>query len=101
MPFVPVLINLLRMMLMAKAGSFLLKIFGVLGISLAAQHYVITPATDQLHSYLNSNFGGGEIGTWISATLGMLRFDVACSILIGAYTTKATLDSAKAVLVKQ
>ena len=95
-----ILANVFRAMLLANVGKFVLKIFGVIVISYATNKFVMDPALDTIRSYLNGSYGGGEIGMWVLSTLGMLRFDVACSILIGAYSTRASLQAAEAILVK-
>jgi hypothetical protein len=94
------LINALRALVLARIATWALKVLGVLGLSFATQQYVVGPAIESFKSYVNSDFGGGDIGSYLAAFLGLIRFDQGCSIIIGAITFKATADTVKAILVK-
>lgn len=92
--------TVMRVLLLAKIGSFIVSAMLFLGLTFAIDNYAIDPLLDALESYVSQlGTGGGAMATAMQWA-GVLNFDKACSVLISAYTTAWTIKSAKVFLSK-
>lgn len=97
---VAALMTVLRVLLMAKIGAFIVSALLFFGFTFAVNEYAIEPALDALRNYMTSMGSAGGIAGSAIAWAGVLRFDDAVSVLISAYTTKWTIVSARIWLSK-
>lgn len=95
-------INLLRILLMAKLGAMIASILLFFGLVWGTNKFAIGPAFDFLQNHMASLSGvGGEYGAVMFAWLGVLRFDQAVTMVLSAYTAAWTIKSAKVFLMRQ
>lgn len=93
------LVNALRLMLMAQAGRIILGILGFFGLQFAVQKFAVGPAMNQISGMLQ-NGASGEFASTLLAWVGVLKFDVAISMLISAVTMRFAITAGKAFLSK-
>lgn len=92
---VAALMTVLRVLLMAKIGAFIVSALLFFGFTFAVNNYAVQPAMDALTDYMNSMGSASSIAGTAIAWAGVLRFDAAVSVLISAYTVKWTIVSAR------
>src|SRR5688500_7306904 len=77
------LAQVLRYVFMAHLAGFVIRLFSVLGLSLATNYVVVDPVLDLIHANLSGM--NGTIVRW----LDFLEFDKVISILASAYTLRS------------
>lgn len=92
--------TVLRVLLMAKIGAFIVSALLFFGFTWTINEYAIEPALDTLRNYMNSMGSASSIAGHAIAWAGVLRFDDAVSVLISAWTTAWTIKSARVWLSK-
>jgi hypothetical protein len=97
---VALLVTLLRVMLMAKIGAFVVKLLAFFGFTWATNKFAIDPAMDFIRTHMNAH-PAGEFAAWAFQWLGVLRVDQAISMLLSAYAAAWTIKGAKVFLMKQ
>lgn len=95
---IALLVNMLRVMLMAKAGLFVAKVLGFFGLTFLTNEYAIEPLLAQIQGMMTGSAGGGDLGAALIAWAGVLRFDEAVSMVLSAYSTAMTIRGGKMVL---
>ncbi|MDR7135725.1 hypothetical protein J2X06_002943 [Lysobacter niastensis] len=99
---VALLVNVMRIMLMAKIGAFIVKALAFFGFTWATNKFAVAPAMDFIRDHMATLNGiGGEYGTLMVQWLGVLRFDQAVSMMLSAYAAAWTIKGAKVFLAKQ
>lgn len=93
------LLNGLRILLMAKLGAMVARVLTFLGVTFATQNYAVEPAIDQVRHYMTTN-PGGDLGAQVVAWAGVMKLDVAVTMLLSAYSAVWTIKQAKAFLMK-
>jgi hypothetical protein len=93
------LVSALRIMFMAKMGLMAVKLLAFLGLQFVTHKYAIGPLLSQLTAYATAaGSAGGDFGANLVAWMGVLNFDRAISMVISAYSTRATIMQAKTFL---
>ncbi|MGH8075958.1 MAG: DUF2523 domain-containing protein [Lysobacter sp.] len=92
------LVNVLRIMLMAKIGMFAAKLLLFFGLTVGVNKFVVDPATDQLRTIAQTG-PSGEMGATVMAWAGVMQLDIALSMLLSAYAAAWTIKSGKAFLM--
>lgn len=96
---VAALMTVMRVLLIAKAGSIVLAVLLFFGFDWAVNKFAIDPALDALSGWMGQ-VGTGHWGAIAMQWAGVLNIDKAVSVLISAFTTKASINSAKVFLTK-
>ena len=89
------IIGAIGWLLKNKLGQWIASSLIWLGISYGTQKLVIGPALDQIRGYMTGF--SGDLLQW----LGLLQFDRAVTMILGAMATKAGLAAAKVFLAKR
>ncbi len=90
-------INSLRVMLFTWNGSFALGILAFFGLTWGVHRVIMTPSIGFIQNLMGGG-PGGEFGATAIAWMGVLRFDVAVSMIVGALVARAAISAAKAAL---
>lgn len=93
-----VLVSMLRAMLLAKAGLFVLKVLGFFGLAFVTNKYAIQPMLDQIEQYVNNIGNASGIGAVALQWAGVLNLDKAVSMIISAFSTAALIKQSKTFL---
>lgn len=97
---VAALMTVLRVLLIAKIGSFIVSALVFFGLTIGINNYAIEPALNALQTYVGQlGASGGAVATAL-AWAGVLNFDKAIGVLISAYTTAWTIRGAKVFLMR-
>ena len=97
---VAAMMQVLRVLLMAKIGAFIVSALAFFGFTFVVNQYAIEPALSALTGYVSQlGAGGGAMGHAMQWA-GVLKFDQAISVIISAYTVAWTIKSAKVWLGK-
>lgn len=89
---IALLVNMIRTMLMIKAGVIVAKILLFFGIQIVTDRYVIDPLLDFVRGMIDTGPAGG-IGAALVGWAGVLKFDQALSMILSAYATAASIRS--------
>lgn len=95
------LVNGLRILFMTRIGLWIGTALVWLGISWGTMNMVLEPALDQLRNFSQ---GGGSTGQFIDVAkqwAGVLNFDKALTMVIGAFVTKKAVGAARLFLMKR
>jgi len=84
----------------SRIGLFILSALVWLGISYGTQTIVIGPAITALQGYVSGMSSGSGMGAVAFNWIGVLRFDVALTMVISAYSTRVSVGAAKVLLKK-
>ncbi len=93
------LVNMLRIMLFAKAGALVAKVLLFFGLAVGVNKFAINPMTDQIKAHISTG-APGEIGATLTAWAGVMQLDTALSMILSAYAAAWTIKTAKAFLTK-
>lgn len=94
------LVNLLRIMLFAKAGALVAKILLFFGLAWSTMEFAVDPLISQIEGMINTGAGSGGMGAAAMQWMGVLKFDKALSMILSAYTAAWSIRSFKAFLGK-
>jgi hypothetical protein len=83
-----------------RIGLFILQALVWLGITYGTQKVVITPTMNAIQGYMTSMSSSSGIGAAAFQWIGVLQFDIACTMLLSAYVTKLGVGAARIVLTK-
>lgn len=95
---VAALIHALRIMLMAKAGAFVLKVLSFFGLAIVVNKFGVEPLLNQLESYIGDIGGAGQWGALAVQWAGLLRVDDALSMLVSCFSTAMMIKQARVML---
>ena len=84
---------------MVRAGVIFGRILGWFGLQWAVNEYGVEPMLDWVRQ-LMAQGPGGDLGPKVMAWAGVLRLDVAVSMLLSAYVAVWSIKSVKAFLTK-
>lgn len=90
-------VNLLRTMLMVKAGVIIAKALMFLGLTIAVQKLAIEPLLEQVRGLISGG-PSGSLGAIVLAWAGVLKLDTAVTMILSAYGTAAAIRSARVAL---
>lgn len=89
-------------MIQSKVGQWFAALMVALGIGMATNTLVMGPAISELKDMMvNTNGGGGQLGTVALNWLGFLKFDIAVTMVISAYAARHSIRTAKVFLTKR
>lgn len=97
---VAALMTVLRVLLMAKIGAFIVSALLFFGFSWATNEYAIEPLLDALTGYVQQLGTGGGALAYAMQWAGVLQFDKAITVIISAYGMAWTIKSARVWLSK-
>lgn len=97
---VAALMQVMRVLLMSKIGSFIVAALLFLGLSLAVNNYAIDPLLSTLEAYVSQIGSAGGAASVAMQWAGVLNFDKAISVLVSAYTAAWTIKASKVFLSK-
>lgn len=83
-----------------RVGFMIAQILLWLGLTVATSTMVVGPIISEITAYASLS-GGGSWGAVALQWLGVLNFDIALTMLFGAYTTKLAAGAGKAFLRKR
>lgn len=89
----------LRILLMAKLGAMVARVFLFFGVTWATNEFALQPALDQVAALMTSS-PGGEFGTWALQWAGVMRLDVCVSMLLSCLSAVWTIKQARVFLSK-
>lgn len=92
---IAMLVNVLRIMLLAKIGAFAAKLLLFFGLTIGVNKWAVEPATDQLRQIAQTG-PSGEMGGTVLAWAGVMQLDIALTMILSAYAAAWTIKSAKA-----
>ena len=85
----------------SRIGWMITQIFLWLGLTYATTKLVLTPTIDAIKGYAQFSGGSGEMAAAAVAWLGVLKFDVALTMLFGAISLKAATNAGRAFLTRR
>lgn len=94
---VALLVNLLRTMLMVKAGVIIAKVLLFFGLAITVHKFAVDPLLDQVRAIVG---GGpvGSLGATVLAWAGVLKLDQAVTMVLSAYAAAAVIRSSRVAL---
>jgi hypothetical protein len=98
---VAIIIQALVWVFRSRIGLFILSALAWLGLTYGTQKVVVQPAIEALQGYLTGMGSSSGLGAAAFAWVGVLKFDVACTMMISAITTKLGVGAAKVVLMRK
>ena len=101
MPILAWIVEALVWVFRSRVGLIILQILVWMGITYGTQKVVIQPTIDQLKGYMAGMGASTGIGLAAFHWLGVLKFDVACTMIISAYVTRAGVGAAKIAIMKK
>lgn len=78
-----------------RIGQMITAILAWLGISLAAYEFGVEPFLDQLRDYAQGGMGGGEYAAVALQWMGLMKFDVALTMILSAIAAKHAINAGK------
>lgn len=93
-------INALRLLFGTRLGVWVAAALAWLGISFASYKVVLDPALDQVRSIAQTG-GAGPYAADAIGWMGVLKFDQAITMLLGAYAAKHSVQAAKLFLARR
>lgn len=84
----------------SRIGLFIFQALAWAGLTWGTAKVVIQPTLDLLHGYLTGMSGSSSLGTAAFQWIGVLKFDVACTMIMSAYVTKLGVSATKVFLKK-
>ncbi len=78
-----------------RIGQMITALLAWAGVSLATYKSAVEPFIDQLKSYAQSGLGGGQLGAIALQWAGLMKFDVAITMIISAVAAKHALNAAR------
>jgi len=97
---VAMLMNALRKLFGSRMGTWVAAAMAWLGLSFGSYKVAIEPTLDVMRGYMQSG-AGGELGAVATAYMGVMKFDVAVSMLISYVVIKQGVSGAKVFLQKR
>lgn len=97
---VSAMMTVLRVLLMAKIGAFIVAALLFFGFTWATNEYAVDPLMDSLTAYVGQlGSVGGVVGSAVQWA-GVLQFDKAITLVVSAYGMAWTIKSARVWLSK-
>lgn len=78
-----------------RIGQMITAILAWLGVSLASYKFAVQPFIDQLQGYAQGGLGGGQLGAIALQWAGLMKFDVAITMIISAVAAKHTINAGR------
>lgn len=78
-----------------RIGQMITAILAWFGITLAAYEFGVEPFIDQLEAYAQVGAGGGELAAVALQWMGLIKFDVALTMMISAVAAKHAINAGK------
>lgn len=97
---VAAMMTVLRVLLMAKIGAFIVSALLFFGFTFATNEYAVEPLLDALRGHVQQLGAGGGAMAYAIQWAGVLQFDKAVTVLISAYSMAWTIRSARVWLSK-
>jgi len=90
----------LRMLFASRLGTWIVGAMVWAGVGLFSTKVVLQPTIDQLEGFVNQ-LGSGEMGATALQWAGVLKFDVAITMVVSAYVTRHAVSATKLFLGKR
>lgn len=84
-----------------RLGLFVASAIAWLGLSFVTQKVLLQPAMDTLLGYAGDMQGGSGLAAIAGQWIGMLKFDVALTMLISAYGMRQAIQQGRVFLAKR
>lgn len=102
MPFlVGFIIQAVLWLFKSRIGFLITQIMVWLGVTYASSTLVLTPTVNAIKGYATGISGADTFGSAAVQWLAVLKFDVALSMLFGAYAAKHAIAGARMFLSKR
>ncbi|EMR0605411.1 MULTISPECIES: DUF2523 family protein [Stenotrophomonas] len=85
----------------SKWGPWVTEAMVWLGLSWATNEFLVDPWIQQMEQAMRAGAPGGEFGALVVAYAGIMKFDVACTMIASAVTAKFAVGAVKTVLTKR
>lgn len=96
------LLALFSNLVKTKGGQWLAAVLASVGIGVATQAAVAGPALDQLLEYMQGlTSGGGVYMVAAVQTLAFIKFDIAVTMIVSAYASRAGIRAARAYFTRK
>lgn len=99
-PLLSALVSGLAWMFRTRIGQWVAAALAWFGLSWATHEFAVEPWIDNMKDFTMTGTGG-EWGSVLIAYLGIMKFDVACTMIASAVAAKYAVGSARAFLVKK
>jgi hypothetical protein len=101
MPIIGWIMSALVWVFKNRIGLFIAQALLWAGLTYGTTKMVMGPTISLLEGYMQSGGGGGDIGAAITNWMGVLKFDIAVTMIISAYVAKQSFNAAKVALHKR
>ncbi|HEL5042550.1 TPA: DUF2523 domain-containing protein [Stenotrophomonas maltophilia] len=95
------LLTALAALFRSKWGPWVAEAMVWLGISWATNEFLVDPWITQMEQAMRAGAPGGEWGALVVSYAGIMKFDVACTMIASAVTAKFAVGAAKTFLTKR
>ncbi len=95
------LLTALAALFRSKWGPWVAEVMVWLGISWATNEFLVDPWISQMEDAMRAGAPGGEWGALVVSYAGIMKFDVACTMIASAVTAKFAVGAAKTFLTKR
>lgn len=100
MPIIGWIISAIVWVFKSRIGLFLAQALAWAGLTYGASKVLVDPAVALLEAKVAAMSGAGGLAATAFNWMGVLRFDVACTMIMSAYTIKLSANAAKVFLRK-
>lgn len=95
------LIDALEWLFKTKLGQWIVAAFVFLGISFGTSKLVVQPSLDAIKALANGGVGSSDLAAITLQWMGVLKFDVAITMILSAVATKYGVQAGKLFLQKR
>lgn len=85
----------------SRIGWMLTQVFLWLGLTYATSTVVLTPTINAIKGYAQFSGGNGDTAAAAVAWIAVLKFDVALTMLFGAFALKTATNAGRAFLTRR
>ncbi|WP_374013972.1 DUF2523 family protein [Pseudoxanthomonas koreensis] len=101
-PILSALLTGLAWLFRNRIGQWVTAALVWMGLAWATNEFAVQPWIDSLETSMTPGaIGGGDLAAVAIAWIGVLRFDVACTMIASAVAAKFAVGAAKAFLVRR
>lgn len=90
----------LRLLISTRLGTWIVGALVWMGLGLFSTKVVLGPTINQLESFVGQ-LGSGDMGASALQWAGVLKFDVAITMVVSAYVTRHAVTATKLFLGKR
>lgn len=85
-------------MLRSRTGQFIALGLLWLGLSIGTYTIAIQPTLDMISDYMTQNVGSGNVAVAMRQWMGVMKFDIAVSMIVSAYGIRKLAQAGKVFL---